>query len=239
MRKLLLVVVLAATGLLATAAPAVADDFECNGVFAGATFDNVVVPENGACTLVGSTVRGNVKVLTNAYFEANATRVIGNVEGDRALTIFVHEGSQVGGNVQGDKTAQVFLFDSDVAGNAEAKESIEDFGAAQVCGMSIGGNVEVQKMGTDVLVGDPLALDCAGNTVEGNIKVEENFTDVELTIRGNTVRGNLEVFKNEGPSDKAVQSNTGGEKLTCKENSPPFVGSPNPGFQEYEGQCPS
>lgn len=240
MKRLPLLLALALTGLLAMAAPASADDFKCNGAFTG-TFDNVVVPKNGACVLSGSTVKGNILALKNAYFESDGTSVGGNVQGDRALTLFVHNGSTVGGSVQGDKTAQLFLFDSTVTGDIQAQDAINPgFGAAQVCGMTVHtGNVQVKKMGPEILIGDPLAVDCAGNTVaQGDVQVEENFTGVELVIRGNTIpNGNLQVFKNRGPAEQVVQSNTGGGNLQCKENEPPFVGSPNSGWEQTEGQC--
>jgi hypothetical protein len=110
----------------------------------------------------------------------------------------------------------------------------------QICGTAVQrGDVEVKKSGTDILIGDPLTAGCPGNSVErGSVEVKENFTDVELVIRGNSIpRGNLEVIGNTGPSDKFVQSNTGGRKLRCIGNTPRFFGSPNPGWQRYEGQC--
>jgi hypothetical protein len=232
---------LASAGLLATAAPAAARDFKCNGVFAGATVGNVVVPPNGACTLAASSVKGNVSVRRGAYFEAENTRIGGNVQGSSALTVFIHGGSRIGGNVQGDKTPQLFLFDSTVVGDIQAQDAVSDFGHVQICGMTVvSGNIQIKKMGTDILIGevDPL-VGCAPNTVQnGDVQAEENFTDVEFVIRGNAIpNGNLQVFKNRGPSEKFVEFNTGGESLQCKENDSSFVGSPNTGWKQTEGQC--
>jgi hypothetical protein len=241
MRRFLVLVGVALTGSLATASPAAADDFKCNGVFTG-TFDNVVVPKNRACTLVASNVKGNVKALRDAYFEADGTRIGGNVQGDMALTILIHDASSVGGNVQADKTPQLFLFDSTVAGDLGVKAQdapISGFGAVQICGMTVpGGNIQVAQSGTDILIGFA-AQGCPGNTVsQGNVQVEENFSEVEFEIRDNTIsKGNLQVFKNRGPVPKVVQNNTGGQNLQCKENDEPFLAAGNAGWNQREDQC--
>ena len=105
----------------------------------------------------------------------------------------------------------------------------------QVCDTRGGGNLKVQQSGRDVLVGDPLTVDCAGNRVGGNIAIEDNVTDVELIVRGNVAGGNVRVFDNEGPSVKAVQDNSGGGTLECTRNAAPFVGSPNGSFAIRRG----
>ena len=107
--------------------------------------------------------------------------------------------------VNANKTTQVFLFDGSVGGNVQAK-SITGSGSGhvQVCGMTIGKNVQIQKAGTDILVGDSLA-GCGGNTIGGNLQITNNFTDVELDVRDNTIAKNLTVSQNKGPSDKFVE----------------------------------
>lgn len=227
----------AAAALLVSAGTAEAAEFRCTSVIVGGAFDNVVVPRNAACTLIDTTVRGNVVARRDAYFQATRTAIGGNVDGKEALTVFVDTGSRIGGNVHGDKTDQVFVFNSTVAGNIDVVEASD---VVQVCGTTVTrGNVKVSKSRRDILIGDPLAIDCAGNTVrEGNMQVEDNVVDIELVVRGNSIPdGNLQVFKNSGAADKFVQDNTGGEDLQCKENTQAFVGSPNPGWSEREGQC--
>jgi hypothetical protein len=234
MRKFLVLLGVALSGLAATASPAMADDFRCTGAATG-TFDNVVVPRNEACILTASTVTGNVKVQRNAYFEAATTSVGGNVEGSRAQTVFLHDLSIVDGSVTTQRTIQVFLFDSFVNGGVNVEGTTE---VVDVCGMTVNGNLTVKKSGQDILLGDPLTEDCAGNTLRSNVQVEENDVNVELVIRGNSVGGNLQVFKNRGPADKFVDDNTGsGGALQCKENQPRFFSANNNGFASEEGQC--
>jgi hypothetical protein len=233
--KSLVVLSIAVLSVLAATSTAGAADYTCNGTLTGVTLKTVVVPNNGACTLVGSTVKGDVKVLANAYFEANATSIQGNVKGDQALTIYLHDGSTVGKSVKANKTAQVFLYDGSVHGSVQV-QSYTGSGQVQVCGMTVDGNVKVQKTGTDILVGD-VAAACGGNTIDGNVDVTNNVTDVELVVSDNTINGKLTVSKNTGLADKLVQLNTGGKKLMCLSNAAPFVGSPNSGFEDADGQC--
>ena len=87
--------VAAAAAMLAIASPAAARDLKCDGVFKGKTYDNVTVPRGAACTLIDSTVRGDVRALKNAYFQATGTAVRGDVEGEQAQTIFIDVGSKV------------------------------------------------------------------------------------------------------------------------------------------------
>jgi hypothetical protein len=239
--KWLVVISIAALSVLAATSTAAAEEpkgFECNGTFTGATIKSVIVPDNGGCALLGSTVTGNVDVGTGAYFEASGTTIQGSVKGKDALTIYTHDGSSIGGSVKTKGSTQLFLFDGSVGGSVQAGSSVTNDGHVQVCGMTIGKKVQIQKGGTDILVGDSLA-GCGGNTIGGDLKITDNFTDVELDVRDNTIGGNLMVSKNQGPSDKFVVNNTGGKKLQCDDNIAPFVGTPNSGFATVKAgsQC--
>jgi hypothetical protein len=105
-----------------------------------------------------------------------------------------------------------------------------------VCGTAIPeGNIHIQKMTGDVVVGD-LQGNCPSRVNAGNIKVEDNLITGALRIEDNQVAEDLQVFKNTGPGQKFVRNNTVGENLQCFENTPPFVGGPN-NAQKREGQC--
>ena len=110
----------------------------------------------------------------------------------------------------------------------------------QICGTTVTkGDVEITDSGTDILVGDPQAVDCAGNTVtDGDVEVDHNRAEVEFVVRGNTIaNGDLEVNRNRGTAEKFVEDNTGGEELECFGNKSPFTASGNTGWAEKEGQC--
>jgi hypothetical protein len=229
--------VLAGLLAMASATEARGRASECNRTATGATIKgDLTVPSGGVCRLVNSTVRGDVRVRDNAYVQAINTTVRGDIKGRNAKTIFVEGGSIVKGNVETDRTAKVFLFDSAVGGRIDIARGRAK---VHVCGMTVRGDIAVDKSGRDILIGDPLAVDCAGNVVKrGDIAVEDSFTDVELVVRGNTLyRGDLEVSRNSGPSGKFVEGNEGGDDLVCKGNDAPFTASGNTGWDKQIGQC--
>lgn len=236
MRKFLVAVSFALAALV-TGSPAAAQNgepFTCNGVVTGKTLESIVVPPNGACTLMDSIVRGDVRVLRNAYFQATDARIRGSVRSTRALTILVDGGSKVAGSIDADRTFQVFVFNSRIAERIQVQGSRDK---VQICGNRVDADVKVRRSSRDILVGDPLAVGCRGNTVRGNVEVVQNFVDVELVVRGNTVRGDLNVSANRGPAKKLVQRNTGGAELSCKGNRRSFVASVNTGWEKQRGQC--
>ena len=237
MRKLFLFPGVACVALLAMAVPAQADHkFQCEGVHTGVTVRDVKVPRDASCSLIDSTVTGNVYVSRNAFFEAGGTDIAGEVHADDALTVFLDTGTTVGRSVRIHRTAQLFVFNATVGRDLEVEKAGE---VVQVCGTTVErGDIEIERSGTDLLVGDPQAKGCAGNTVSaGDIEIERNFTDVEFVVRGNTVGDDLEVNRNSGPVEKFVQDNTGGDELECQGNEAPFTASGNTGFTDIEGQC--
>jgi hypothetical protein len=258
MRKLLALMAVALIALLSAASTALAHDnendgrgnderggndnghqsFKCNGTYTGVTIkSDVDVPRDGSCTLISSTVKGGVEVEKNAYFQATGTSIREDVSGDGALTVFIDGGSTVGGDIVTDKTAQVFAFDSTINGSIGVFRTTDK---VDLCGNTVKGEgIGVVRSGRDILIGDPLTVGCGGNNVtRGSMLIAQNNTDVELVIRGNAVtRGSMYVIDNAGPSDKFVQNNTGGRTLRCTGNQAPFVGAPNPGWQQYQGQC--
>ena len=220
---------------LVSASPAAAQTFNCNGVFTSQTLDDVVVPRDGACTLINSTVAGRVDVFTGAYFEANNTDIGEDVEANNSQTIYIHDGSTVGDSIRSFNTAQAFVFDRTVPGKIQVIKSQQ----TNVCGNTVvNGDIKVDRSKRDILVGDPLAEGCAGNTVQrGDIKVTDNDVDNELVVRGNTIADDLEVIGNSGDAAKFVENNAGGDELKCFRNSQPFTASGNTGWDAPSGQC--
>jgi hypothetical protein len=238
MGKLLAVMAVALIAMLSAASTALAHnrDFRCNGTFTGVTIkSDVDVPENGACTLLNSTVKGEVEAEKNAYFQATKTSIRDEVEGWGAQTIFIDTGSSVGGGIETDKTAQVFVFNSTINGLIDIYRTSD---TVDICGNTVKDGISVARSGRDILIGDPLAIDCAGNNVRGSVSVSRNNTDIELVVRGNTItKGSMYVLDNAGPADKLVQGNTGARTLRCTGNSASFAGAGNPGWQQFQGQC--
>ncbi|MGH2979048.1 MAG: hypothetical protein ACRDLQ_05360 [Solirubrobacterales bacterium] len=238
----------AVAALLTMASPAAARDLKCNGVFKGKTYDDVTVPRGAECTLIDSTVRGNVRARKDAYFQATGTKVRGDVEGKEVQTIFIDTGSKVSGSVEADRAVQFFVFNSTVTEDIEPERTRE---VVQICGNTVRrGNIEVRRSGpdkgdapderpgTDILIGDPLAVGCRGNVVRrGDIRVSRNFADIEFVIRGNTIKkGDLDVSRNTGAAPKLVQDNIGGDRLRCRKNSL-LTASGGRGWDRKLGQC--
>jgi hypothetical protein len=227
-------------GLLAMASPAAAAQraLQCDGTLTGVTITrDVVVPPDKACTLVDSVVKRGVRVHEGAYFQATNTDIRRDVISAWAQTVFIDTGSSLGSLV-GLGTAQVYAFNSAFTGSIRIIGTTD---TVHVCGNTVRGGITVLRSGRDILVGDPLAVDCAGNTVtRGSILVAGNWTDVEMVVRGNAItKGNLEVLGNDGPADKFVQDNTSGRgrQIRCVKNGAPFAGSSNPGWKSYKGDC--
>jgi hypothetical protein len=231
------VVALVSLSTVATAGAAASQT--CNGTFTGATFDSIVVPNDAVCILVDSQVNGNVTVRRHAYFEANNTDVTGRVISLAADTVFLHDGATVGGSVDALLTDNVFLFDSSVGGSANVLGTpASRAGRVNVCGMEVAGDINVLFSGTDILVGDPLTVGCAGNSAR-NATIAANFVDVELIVRGNTIQRRLEVSLNTGPAEKRVELNMStspNSRLDCRLNQAPFAAAANL-FAQREGQC--
>jgi hypothetical protein len=229
------------TALLALASPAAAHrthGTQCDGTLTGTNVPgDLVVPDNGTCILDHSSVGDDVKVGRDAYFQSTASNVADDIQADNAQTLLLESGSTVGGDVQASRTAQVFIFDSTLNGELEVRGTTDQ---VNICGNTVDGDVSVKYSGRDILVGDPLTLDCAPNVVlnDHSIRVYKNDVDVELIVRGNEVQGgNLEVNRNTGPAKKVVEGNTGGRELECLNNEQPFTASGNTGWSETEGQC--
>jgi hypothetical protein len=215
-----------ATALLAVvlAKPAWADDTQCVGFLTG-VHDNVVVPPGATCFLNNATVNGNVKALQDSRLFMTGDTVFGNVEGDKAENV----------SVRNSVVRQNILI-------KEGETPGPGFNDAIVCATTVQeGNIQVEKMAGEIVIGAFQAF-CQPNIVEkGTIKVEDNLVVggafFGLQIRQNQVAQNLQVFKNKGPgAPKVVQGNTVGQDLQCFENDQPFIGGPN-AAQKAEGQC--
>src|SRR6186997_2638113 len=122
MKWLIVLSVAALSVLAATSTASAAASFTCNSTLNGVTVGKLVVPDNGTCILVGSTT-GDVMVGKNAYFEANASTIQGDVKSNESMTIYTHDGSSVSGSVKANKTGQVFLYDGSV-GKAVKAQSV-------------------------------------------------------------------------------------------------------------------
>jgi hypothetical protein len=217
----------AAMALLGAAAPAAADDFECNGVLTGPIPGNVVAPPGSVCTLFNAQIAGNVFAYEASTLAADATEIVGNTT-VRGATSASFLQSFVGGNFKSFDTGHtsIDLF-SNVGGDTEVIEG----GGFSLTISEIDGNLKVERTSGLIEVGDTL------------IRGEAQFFDngalgpaASLDVVDNAVLGNLQVYRTRGLLPKVVAENRVGQNIQCFENDQPFVGGPNEA-QQRQGQC--
>lgn len=239
MRKLSILLGMALMAVLAMSSSAAAKSTTCNTSRLGQTINgDLVVPASATCIIDSTTVKGDVKVGRDAYFQATNTSTIGDdVQGRGALVVFIDGHTTVGDDVEIKDTPQALIFDSTIGGHIEISRAAEQ---VNICGNTVDGRIQVRDSQRDILIGDPLTVGCAGNTVldRHRIRVEDNSVDKELVIRGNDIQGgDLEVNDNSGIAGKFVENNKGGDSLECRGNETPFTASGNTGWNRKEGQC--
>jgi hypothetical protein len=231
------IVLMSAAVVLVSPPTAEANDTECVVALPPATYDNVVVPPGATCSLVGSTVLGNVKALEKSQLVIRNSNVRGNVHGDKADVVQVIE-SRVRESIsikEGGPAAATTVptggFFCGALGNP-----CEVFISGTIVEE---GEVQIEKMVGSVAVQQLIVLLGPGEVQKGNIKVEDNRIPASpefLEIRY-TIAQNLQVFKNTGAGGKFVDNNSVGENLQCFDNEPPFASFNNTARSE-EGQCP-
>ena len=167
--------------LSALSAPtvALAEERSCRGTIGAQIVDNLRVPDGATCTLKGTTVKGTIKVETNAVLRAFDVRVVGNVQAEDARRVVVAEGSHVGGSVQVVQSAAANIRDSRI--NADIL--LDDNSARNAVNRNvIGGNVQIFQNTGGVRIFD--------NRIDGNLQCKENSP--RPVGDGNVVQGNKE-----------------------------------------------
>lgn len=143
----------------------------------------------------GARIEGNVGVGKGAYFQNFGATIDGNAECDRCDFFEVS-----GVDFLGNRAA--------VHGNVSVHKSAS---GAVVSHADVDGNVRITKSHGSW---GPVAV--RESSIEGNVTVSRNTSDVELEVRDNTIDGNL----------------------TCKRNAPaPDLGSGNEVNGNTKGQC--
>lgn len=169
---------------------------------------NVSIAEGQTCTFIGNKLTGNV-TLDGGSLSATNSVFTGNLQ--------VSSGA-------------FSINSSVVTGNLQVQNVPAGAGASQVCGTSVGGNLQIHNSGPAITVGNPAA--CAGNTVSGNLQAQNGSGALEIS--GNSVKGNLQVMNNTGATQ--VVGNSVKNKLQCENNTQLTLAGPNTAGQK-QGQC--
>ncbi|MGH8131545.1 MAG: hypothetical protein ACRES3_11890 [Steroidobacteraceae bacterium] len=154
---------LAAPLLLLAAPPASAEERVCRGTIRATTVDNLRVPDYANCVLLGTRVKGTIKVEWSATLRAEDVVVIGNVQAENARNVRVLDGSRVGGSVQVKQGGAATVSDSRVEGDIQYGSNSAKL---QVLRNIVGGSVQAfQNKG---------GLEIRRNTIDGNLQCKEN-----------------------------------------------------------------
>lgn len=178
-RSVLTATALAAPVLLLPAAPASAEERVCRGTIGATTVDNLRVPQYATCVLLGTRVKGTVKIEFNATLRAEDIVVIGNVQAENAKSVRVLDGSRVGGSVQVKQGGGAVVSDSRIEGDIQYDSNSAMLRALR---NRVGGSVQAfQNVG---------GLEIRRNTIDGNLQCKANSPPP--TGGGNIVGGNKE-----------------------------------------------
>lgn len=210
-KRLLLGATLAMAMLLVGNYDALADDYTCTGTVGVVTVDNLRVPQNATCTLIGTRVEGNIFVENNATLLADDVRVDGNIQAENARKVNVYPGSFVGGSIQivqsGESAIHGVEIDSDLYFD-------DNSGFLNAANNTIGGNLQAfQNTG---------GVSIISNTIGGNLQCNANVPPP--TGGGNTADGDME--------DQC--ENFGGTPPPVPAPVPPFLLLPTePAFKSF------
>ena len=204
-KALIVALALAGALLIGVGSAQTAADLSCNGAFTGMTYNNVVVPENGNCTLDHTRVLGNVTVKKNArlLFEAltGDSTVHGNVSANAC--------QEVNLETPGGSFRVVVGGDLTIVGCTSGFDGARGTQGMSPPTMTIGGNV---KCDDNV---DECAFDY--NAVGKNLDCSGNFG---CTLQSDAVGGDVTVKNNDGAGGSLFNDAIGGD-LKCAGNTPP------------------
>ena len=174
----LVIPLLLATLLVATAQTARAEERTCRGTIGRETVDNLRVPDGATCTLNGTRVQGTIKVDRNGTLRAANVAVVGNVQGENAASI-IFRGGSVGGSVQIVQSGGANIDGAQINGDILFDANRSSLNAAN---NRIGGNLQAFK--------NTGGLSINTNRIDGNLQCKENAP--APTGRGNVVQGSKE-----------------------------------------------
>jgi len=203
LKTLLLSATLAMAMLPAGTNNALADDYDCTGYVGAIIVDNLRVPQNATCTLIGTRVEGNIFVENNATLLADDVYIDGNIQAQYAAKVNVYPGSFVGGSIQIVQSGESAIHGVDIDSDLYFDDNNGFLNAAN---NTIGGNLQAfQNTG---------GVSIISNTIGGNLQCKENVPPP--TGGGNIVYGNME--------DQC--ENFGGDPLPIPPPVPPFLLAP-------------
>jgi hypothetical protein len=203
--------VLACAALLATTALGSADVTLKGRVGSRIINDDVVIARGTTCVLEGTTIKGDVRVLSGAKLYANGAWVDGSVFAYRSELVAIQKSSRVTWNVRGNRTRILVRGKSHVGGHMRlTRASVpDDVDALLVRSSTVIGNVVAKE--------NKGKLRILNSQIEGKLRFVENGLG-KYVIRYNEVWKNLHFLSNNGKG--FITDNTVGGDLESKMNTP-------------------
>jgi hypothetical protein len=165
--------------------------------------------ESVGTLVAGSSIDGNIESTGSRLVLLFVASIGGNVKVDGGGALIVGDGLEVNGTLEAVAPALFDLHESTVNGNFYLRGALD---GGFFCGNTLNGNAEFTENRVLLTIGS-LASSCDGNAVKGNVKVEKNQAESEIS--DNDIGGNL----------------------ACFGNVPPPVGGGNRVRGNREGQC--
>ncbi len=192
--------------LVLSAVDAKAQNLTCTGTIGAVFADTVNVPIGAVCTLLGTQIRGDIKVAQGARLDARNVRVNGSIQAELSDRVVVRSGSRVNGSIQIKKGNLATISRSTVLGDVQLEENS---GTLTVNFSSVTGELSASK--------NSGAINFLSNTNVGvDIVAEENAQ--KITITNNRTNGNIQISKNS--AGIVVTNNFARGNLQCVENRP-------------------
>jgi hypothetical protein len=199
---------------------------ECNGIFQGTFKGDVTVSIGQNCILVNANITGNVRV-------KGGNLTLMQTEIGRSVQIGSDDDASEEDDGDGGRVSAAFTIGagSTIDGKLEIQRLARGPYQSQVCGTTVGRNVEVRDNRAAVLIGSTVPTSCAGNNIGDNLEISRNVGNTSADA--NTVKGNLEDYHNTGPAQ--VFNNVISGNLGCGNNSS-ITGGGNTAGKKL-GQC--
>jgi hypothetical protein len=119
----------------------VSGEHRCDSALGPVTVDNILVPSNQTCILVGTRVRGNVKVEAGAALRAIGIQVKGNMQAKAAIDVRISE-SLISGSVQFEEGESASLQFTSISGGAQF---FKNTGSLMIADNTIVGNLQCKE----------------------------------------------------------------------------------------------
>jgi hypothetical protein len=188
---------------------------ECNGTLEGGVVNgDLVVPANTGCRLIGTTVRGDVRVGPEAAFDTESARITGNLSiGELSYGEF--RDTRVGGNVEiRGSYATLDMFNGAIGGRV----LVQDAERINLLGTTVDGNVRFERSRLFI---------AHGARIKGQIQV----ADVEFAAVVESRVGGSVTIERAGDEARICTSRIAGQATLQGNTGEVTVGGGNPALR--------